>query len=868
MSNKITKHNKVVNTDPYVFPPSYELVSGEALEVYDRALKQVMNGAAIGGKTAAGTDEGIEGIPFELTFGDSFTVTKTSESSLTINGGGSSDPLHTSGYDLEHNPQDLPDTKAIVFGNNTNALVDPATKTITVSSSTIVGGSVDGATDPKMFNSRSGISFTKGTVAESAANMMDYTPPTTQYAVDGSTRIDIKELKAGANVTLTNESGVVTIGSVGGSGGDVSADSLVALTDASSEVKTEKVGEKVKYTFDSNSLVNDISINMEIEGSDVIIESVDAPATKDEKVVVTKKLKATIDSNKLSEKLFSNVPASDILSPSDGISFTKTGDKISIGATKNTVITHKVNEHGTSVEAKEVNIDTFDLKGGVTLESNNASNKAELTFGLTVSGSDAQHAAVSCEKISDLEFIGGAIASSIVDLPSGRRKVTLTLPDSITSKDGYSVELKVADWPEDPQMPASDKEKSILWRHMPKTPEEVQEWKLLIYEKDLKGTKGDPGAPGAVGQGLAIHGTVNHRNDLTLRATYTNLGITTPVIGTMMFVNGVNESWIYKGPVDHKPGAGEEGWQFITNWTNIGKLAGIKGDRGPRGYKGDKGDSGGIGAFLTQWIINAATSAAVSAATSAAVTEATQIANDIAMKLEDEMEDAAKTAVKETFDELKDELKGDKGEKGDKGDDGDKGEDGKDGKSCEIVGAYATKIEFQLAYPLTEENVGKAALIGNKEDGPRELWGIVKGILGLKYEDFGDIRGPKGEDADWTIRLRDKFNVQIGGDIQVAPVAQGVPNLFIQGKDGVEVEHYQGSSAGFAIKLEKQLPPVNGDVKDFYLSNDGTDILWKDIGDHNAPKDKLLLKSPAGHIFGITVDDLGRLSVELQDNVQ
>lgn len=72
-------------TQPFEIPPSYEFISGDHLKKYDETLREFMNGAAIGGKNAAGQEEGIESFPFELNFDDSFIVAKSEdETSITI----------------------------------------------------------------------------------------------------------------------------------------------------------------------------------------------------------------------------------------------------------------------------------------------------------------------------------------------------------------------------------------------------------------------------------------------------------------------------------------------------------------------------------------------------------------------------------------------------------------------------------------------------------------------------------------------------------------------------------------------------------------------------------------------------------------
>lgn len=271
-----------------------------------------------------------------------------------------------------------------------------------------------------------------------------------------------------------------------------------------------------------------------------------------------------------------------------------------------------------------------------------------------------------------------------------------------------------------------------------------------------------------------------------------------------------------------------------------------------------KGDSGGISSFLLQWVVDTATNQAITQVSLEINDVINDAINTMANQLANLAEDAAEAAVKKAIDDAYDSLKGDKGEKGAKGD---KGEDGKNGTSFNLVGTYTTLALFLASYPLLQANVGKAALIG---DNPKHLWAITESIIGtIKVEDLGDmqgVKGDKGEDANWSIQLRDESNVAIGSPILVEPVAEGVPNLYIQGTDGVVVDRFQNSNTGFTIKAKHPIPIIASGTTNKFLSNDGVKLVWKDKA-VEPPKSKILIKSPNNDVWALTITNEGIIKV-------
>ena len=470
----------------------------------------------------------------------------------------------------------------------------------------------------------------------------------------------------------------------------------------------------------------------------------------------------------------------------------------------------------------------------------------------------------------------------------------------VTGKDGRELELKTGFDP-------LSKKGAVLWRY--KTPKEEPEdtWKLLVLEEEIQGPSGPPGVdgkqgePGSLGsqgekgepgekgdtgprglqgeigpqgeisppgdkgepgekgdmgekgdnghdgKSIALKGHVTWNNDLTkIKAT----------IGDYFLVTKTGHMW-----TPHTLPS-----TYIANWTDCGLIQGPIGPRGYAGPTGPKGEEGGIATVVVDTIIATAVSSAVSAATAAAVSEATNIANDIGMKIEDEIEDTAKSMIEKTIDEAMEDLKGDKGEDG---------KDGKDGKSMQMVGSYDTLAAFLVQYPAVSNNVGKAALIGDASDPtkPRELWCITESMLGaVKPEDMGDIRGPKGENAKWKISVRDKafvesFTIKLPSDVDPS-----VSSMYLQETDSILIKGLTGASikgVGYRMEMKYPIPTLfekddisgSPSTKDKVLSNNGKTLSWVEQTGGGASKDYILLRSPNRTVWGITVDDTGRIDV-------
>ena len=432
----------------------------------------------------------------------------------------------------------------------------------------------------------------------------------------------------------------------------------------------------------------------------------------------------------------------------------------------------------------------------------------------------------------------------------------ITALEKSQGHDGRELEIKKNYFPplEEGETPAVGQEPAIIWRHKPRDESDVQVWNLLIFEHELKGDKGDQGDAGEAGRGINLKGVVDHLDDL-FKPTLTP----TPVLGDVFLIHGVDEAWVYY------TNAGGPNWQYRANWHNLGKVAGVKGDRGPRGPTGPKGSSGSISQFLLSWIVDTVTNQALTAAQIEVSSAINAAIETMANQLANLAEDAAEEAVKKAMEDAYESLKGDSGEKGDKGEDG---KDGKDGRSFQIVGSYSDLWMFRTAYPLITANVGKAAII--KSNPPKEddgLWAITESTIGtVQTEYFGEMQGPKGdkgEDADWTIRLYDEHNSPVGDFIEVTPVAEGVANLFVQGKDGIIVEHFQGANVGFTFKSKYPIPAIaEGVTNDKVLSNNGTTLKWVDLGVDADVADAIQLRSPNGTVFEVTVTNDGRLKVK------
>ncbi|MGL5963939.1 MAG: hypothetical protein ACRCZ2_06060, partial [Fusobacteriaceae bacterium] len=228
---------------------------------------------------------------------------------------------------------------------------------------------------------------------------------------------------------------------------------------------------------------------------------------------------------------------------------------------------------------------------------------------------------------------------------------------------------------------------------------------------------------------------------------------------------------------------------------------------------------------------------------------------------------------------VEDAVKDLKGDKGDKGDDGEKGEDG---KSVRMVGKYDTLTQFMTKWPATEENVGVGALIG-KDGEAKILWAITMtpGIGSLPphytYEELGDIRGPKGEDATWKVSVRDKDFVETKNITVETDLPGGVAGMYIQETASILVEGLSGSQAspkqvGFRMRMKYPIPELIKDgqspgtpTKDKVLSNDGEKLMWVDqTGGSGKSEEEILLKTTGGNrIWALSIDNQGRLHQDL-----
>ena len=420
-------------------------------------------------------------------------------------------------------------------------------------------------------------------------------------------------------------------------------------------------------------------------------------------------------------------------------------------------------------------------------------------------------------------------------------------------QDGRQIELKKALFPVSEDTPDTDDHRAIIWRLKPRSDADPQDWNLLVFIHELKGEKGDQGEQGEGGKGVNVKGVVDHQNDLTLLSP-------APALYDIYMVRGVDEIWIYFQH-DH---------QHIANWRNLGKLAGVKGDRGPRGLTGPKGSSGGISQFLLQWAVDTATNQALTAVEFEINDAINDAIETMANQLANLAEDAAEAAVKKAMEEAYDDLKGEKGSKGDKGD------KGEDGKSVQMVGAYQYLTQFRAEYPANEHNVGKAALIG--EDGATKImWCIiarppVAGLVTYTYEELGDIRGPKGEDAEWKVSIRDThFNEKHTMDV-VTGLPEGVSGMYIQDSSSIIVTGTTGSEenaeqVGFKMEARYPIPtlvpndnPLPSTV-DKFLTNNGTKLEWVDIDVTETPRAYVKLASPNGSVYILSVSNDGRLEV-------
>ncbi|MGL4252903.1 MAG: hypothetical protein ACRCR2_02425 [Fusobacteriaceae bacterium] len=424
--------------------------------------------------------------------------------------------------------------------------------------------------------------------------------------------------------------------------------------------------------------------------------------------------------------------------------------------------------------------------------------------------------------------------------------------EGVRGLDGRGIELKKGLFPEDPNTPDNEDTRAILWRPIARPNESEFPWTLLVFEKELQGERGvdgEKGEKGDAGANMTLRGAVNSTSELL---TQTNAEV-----GWAFLLIPTGELYVFIGS------AGQ--YADLSKWKNFGSFTGMKGNtgpQGPRGPAGPKGSSGGISGFLLNWIVSTATNQALTAVQLEVNTAINDAINDMAMQLTNLAEDAAQSALEKALDDMMDEFKGEKGDKGDKGDDGN---DGKDGAACTILGHKAT--EFEL-FPITGK-AGDAWLVGDENNlyiwAANEVGGVDLGT----WKNVGKVQGPEGKpgkDADWVIQLRDEDNVATDL-VKIEDVAEGVPNMYIQGKDGVLVEAFMGTSTGFTIKNKYPIPSINTGSGPFpstqgkVLSNDGTKLVWVEDKAQQETVEVIRLQSPNGTVFLVTVTDDGRLNV-------
>lgn len=425
-------------------------------------------------------------------------------------------------------------------------------------------------------------------------------------------------------------------------------------------------------------------------------------------------------------------------------------------------------------------------------------------------------------------------------------------------KNGRELELKKGLFPDDPSTPDIPDNYAVMWRLKAREGEVEDPWKLLILFTEIKGDKGDTGEAGAQGpkgdpgKGLVIKGFVTNVSDL-----YSLTGV---LLGDAYLVTATSEVYI----------ANKDNPSTSSDWENLGAVHGIKGDKGDkgdtgaRGATGPKGADGSVSSILISWIVDTATNQAINQVTltiNDAVNDAiTTLTNQLASLAED----AAETAVGKAIDEMMDQFKGDKGEKGDKGD---KGSDGKDGAACTIKGHFDTELELTT---MGVQGAGNAYLVGTENILFMWIPNVVSGVDVGSWKNVGNIKGPKGDkgdDGNMSIQLLDKRDTLVGSPIKVIPTEGDTPNLFIKGSGDIILETPLAGVTGFNIKTRYPIPTLvpTGNAAtttaDKFLTNNGTNLEWVDISMEEVPKPKVLLQSPNGTVFAITVTDDGRLEV-------
>lgn len=428
---------------------------------------------------------------------------------------------------------------------------------------------------------------------------------------------------------------------------------------------------------------------------------------------------------------------------------------------------------------------------------------------------------------------------------------------AVAGKDGRDLELRKGLFPDDPSTQDLPENYAIMWRLKARTGEVEQPWTLLIYLAEIKGEQGDEGPQGEVGptgpagKGIAISGFVGSTSELT--------SLTGVSVGDIYMNRVTQELFILQALPSSASG----------NWSSLGNIAGIAGPVGPqgpqgvRGPKGPKGADGSVSSILISWIVDTATNQAINSVTLGINDAINDAINTLTNQLMGIAEDAASSALSKALDDMVDTFKGDKGEKGDKGD---KGKDGKDGQ------AFVIEETFDGSLPphLPDASLKGKGYIRSKDG---HLFVCVDSLgTGIwVWKDMGLIRGPQGErgqDANWSIQLRDEDNVAIGDAMEIPTEDSGVPNMYIRGYDGIVVEKFQGTNTGFSIKSKLPIPqPVpNNTVLPTtvgkVLSNDGIRLKWIDPDTFKETVTAIRMQSENGYLFDLTVTDDGRLEVQ------
>lgn len=389
------------------------------------------------------------------------------------------------------------------------------------------------------------------------------------------------------------------------------------------------------------------------------------------------------------------------------------------------------------------------------------------------------------------------------------------------------------------------------------------QWNKIVDVSELKGDKGDQGEQGLIGP----VGPVGPQGPQGQK-------------GGSVHIKGSLDK-----PPSEPPKDPDDAWLVNGNlwvwdghaWINVGHIEGPmgptgpvgpmgpKGARGPQGPKGSQGSSGTVAMFVLQLMVNTAVSVAVNQAMSGVMLSINDAINDAinqAMSgLENQMMDAVKDTVKDAIDELGDLS----------GKDGEDGKDGKDGLACTIVGQVDSP--GQLPFPSSSQ-AGKGYIVGAKKD----LYICLEDIPNTNiwiWKDVGNIQGPKGEDAEWVISVRDEGFVEKAFMEVPSDLPPDVAGVYFQEGSGISLNPIEGhvDTVGFSIGMKTPIPKIieeghegpgetatTGQV----LSNDGKQLKWVDSG---TSKGKCLLKSKNGYqVWELSVDDNGRLQLELSSD--